>query len=117
MVGLDEAADRLAAVRGDRLAVQFGGPAGTRAGLGGAGPADRRDARRRAGPRRAGRCPGTPTARRVAELAGALGAAAGAAGKIARDIVLLAQDEVAEVAEGTPGGSSAMAHKHNPVAR
>ena len=31
-------------------------------------------------------------------------------------MVLLAQDEVGEVAEGAPGGSSAMAHKRNPVA-
>ena len=38
--------------------------------------------------------------------------------KIARDLVLLAQTEVAEATEqvsGGRGGSSAMAHKHNPV--
>ena len=36
----------------------------------------------------------------------------------ARDVTLLAQTEVAEVREGKPGrgGSSAMPHKHNPVA-
>jgi hypothetical protein len=49
----------------------------------------------------------------IADLAGALGTTAGAAGKVARDITLLAQDEVAEVREGKPGGSSAMAHKRN----
>jgi 3-carboxy-cis,cis-muconate cycloisomerase len=37
-------------------------------------------------------------------------------GKIARDVTLLSQSEVAEVAETRAGGSSAMAHKHNPVA-
>ena len=54
----------------------------------------------------------------VADLAGALGAAAGVLGKVALDVVLLAQTEVAEVAEGTPGrgGSSTMPHKRNPVA-
>ena len=54
----------------------------------------------------------------VAELAGALGSAAGVLGKIALDIALLAQTEVGEVAEGTPGrgGSSTMPHKNNPVA-
>jgi 3-carboxy-cis,cis-muconate cycloisomerase len=37
-------------------------------------------------------------------------------GKVARDVTLLSQDEVAEAVEGTPGGSSAMPHKQNPVA-
>ncbi len=55
---------------------------------------------------------------RVAELAGALGVAAGAIGKPARDLALLAQTEIAEVREGGPrrGGSTAMPHKRNPVA-
>jgi 3-carboxy-cis,cis-muconate cycloisomerase len=50
------------------------------------------------------------------ELAAALGQAAGAAGKVGIDIVLLAQTEVGEVAEGQPGASSAMPHKRNPAA-
>ena len=37
---------------------------------------------------------------RPAELAGALGTAAGVVAKAARDVALLAQTEVAEVAEG-----------------
>jgi 3-carboxy-cis,cis-muconate cycloisomerase len=52
----------------------------------------------------------------VTELAGALGATAAAIGKVAIDLVLLAQSEVAEVRERRPGGSSAMAHKQNPIA-
>jgi 3-carboxy-cis,cis-muconate cycloisomerase len=52
----------------------------------------------------------------VHELAGALGSVAAAASKVAGDIVLLAQSEVGEVREAAPGGSSAMAHKQNPVA-
>jgi 3-carboxy-cis,cis-muconate cycloisomerase len=55
----------------------------------------------------------------VGRLAGALGVAAGAIGKVARDVVLLAQTEVGEVAEGGQpghGGSSTMPHKRNPVA-
>ena len=54
-----------------------------------------------------------------ARLAGALGTLAGILAKIARDVTLLAQTEVGEAAEGAGadrGGSSAMAHKHNPVA-
>jgi 3-carboxy-cis,cis-muconate cycloisomerase len=39
---------------------------------------------------------------------------AGAAGKMARDVSLLMQSEVAEVAESAAGGSSSMPHKRNP---
>jgi 3-carboxy-cis,cis-muconate cycloisomerase len=55
---------------------------------------------------------------RVAEIAAALGVVAGAMEKIARDVILLAQTEVGEAAEGDvpgKGGSSAMPQKHNPV--
>ena len=54
---------------------------------------------------------------RIADLAGALGAAAGAVAKVARDLTLFAQTEVGEVAEGGDGGgSSTLPHKHNPIA-
>ncbi len=53
---------------------------------------------------------------RIGELAGALAAAAGAIGKVATDVVLLAQTEVGEVREGESGGSSTLPHKQNPVA-
>jgi len=52
----------------------------------------------------------------VVELGGALAAAAAALGKAATDVVLLAQTEVAEVAESAPGPSSTMPHKRNPIA-
>jgi 3-carboxy-cis,cis-muconate cycloisomerase len=52
----------------------------------------------------------------IGELASSLAIAAGAAGKVARDITLLAQTEVQEVREAAPGGSTAMPHKQNPVA-
>jgi 3-carboxy-cis,cis-muconate cycloisomerase len=54
----------------------------------------------------------------VADLAGVLGAAAGVVATIAVDLVLLAQTEVAELAEVSAerGGSSALPHKNNPVA-
>jgi 3-carboxy-cis,cis-muconate cycloisomerase len=51
----------------------------------------------------------------VADLAGALAFTAGALGKAAVDVLTLARTEIAEVAEGTGGGSSAMPHKANPV--
>jgi 3-carboxy-cis,cis-muconate cycloisomerase len=53
---------------------------------------------------------------RIAEVAGALGLAAGVCAKVARDVTLLAQDEVGEVEESAPGASSAMPHKRNAVA-
>ena len=56
---------------------------------------------------------------RPAALAAALGVLAGVLAKVARDVTLLAQDEVGEVREGGApgrGGSSAMPHKRNPVA-
>jgi 3-carboxy-cis,cis-muconate cycloisomerase len=51
----------------------------------------------------------------VAELGAALSVAAGFVGKIALDLVLLAQTEVGEVREREGGGSSTMPHKRNPV--
>jgi 3-carboxy-cis,cis-muconate cycloisomerase len=54
----------------------------------------------------------------VAELGAALALVAGALGKLATDVVVLAQTEVGEVAEPAApgrGGSSAMPHKRNPV--
>ncbi len=112
LAGLDAAADGL---RRLRPAVQLGGAAGTLAGLGAAGPAVAAGMASRLGLD----TPALPwhTERtRVTALASALGVAAGALGKPARDVTLLAQNEVGEVSEGSPGGSSAMAHKHNPVA-
>ncbi|MBO2460707.1 3-carboxy-cis,cis-muconate cycloisomerase [Actinomadura violacea] len=54
----------------------------------------------------------------VADLASALAVTAGALGKIATDVWLLAQSEVDEVAEAAGpgrGGSSSMPHKRNPA--
>jgi 3-carboxy-cis,cis-muconate cycloisomerase len=115
MVGLDEAMARLSLVRTTRLSVQYGGAAGTLAGLDGAGPEVGRRLAQELGLTEAV-LPWHTDRSRPAELAGALGGAAGIVAKVARDITLLAQNEVAEVSEGSPGGSSAMAHKRNPVA-
>jgi len=117
LTGLDEAAERLAEVRATRLAVQFGGAAGTLASAGEAGPrvlgllADELGL---AEPVLAWHTIRT----RPADLAGALGSAAGVVAKVGRDVVLLAQTEVGEVREGVPGrgGSSTLPHKRNPVA-
>jgi 3-carboxy-cis,cis-muconate cycloisomerase len=55
---------------------------------------------------------------RFAEVAAVLGLIVGTLGKIARDIALLSQTEIGELAEPAApgrGGSSAMPHKRNPV--
>ncbi|THV36372.1 lyase family protein [Glycomyces buryatensis] len=52
----------------------------------------------------------------VVRIGSAAAEAAGACGKIAVDIILLSQNEIGEVSEGRPGGSTSMPHKRNPVA-
>ena len=55
---------------------------------------------------------------RIVEMATTLGILSGTLGKIAKDVVLMMQTEVAEVFEGAAegkGGSSTMPHKRNPV--
>jgi 3-carboxy-cis,cis-muconate cycloisomerase len=116
LAGLDGARLRLAEVVAS-LPVQYGGAVGTLAASGGAGVqvraalAEELQLSTTAVPWFTVRLP-------VADLAGALGAAAGVVATVAVDVVLLAQTEVAEVAEVADGrgGSSAMPHKRNPVA-
>jgi 3-carboxy-cis,cis-muconate cycloisomerase len=117
MTALDASAIRLDAIRTDRLAVQLGGATGTLASLGDEGIAVLGAFAQELGlaePTLAWHADRT----RIGELAGALGVAAGAIGKVARDVTLLAQTEVGEVHEGTPGrgGSSTLPHKRNPIA-
>jgi 3-carboxy-cis,cis-muconate cycloisomerase len=115
--GVLDAAERLEREAGGALALQFGGAAGTRAGLGGRGGAVALRMAESLGL-------GAPTApwqaRRgaVAGLGAALAILAGAVAKIARDLSLLAQAGVGEAFEPRVegrGGSSAMAHKRNPT--
>ena len=157
LTSVDEAREGLAAVRSRRLAVQFGGAAGTLASLGEAGQQVAALLAEELGLA----LPVLPwhTDRlRIIDLGVALARVAAALGKIARDVTLLAQAEVGEISEssarsagpagGGPsaargadqrgadqrgadqrgpdpqspaasprrGGSSAMPHKHNPVA-
>ncbi len=121
LTGLDEARETVARVRAQRLAVQFGGAAGTLASLGTDGPAV---ARLLAGELGLALpvLPWHTDRSRIVEVAAACAVTGAALAKIARDVTLLAQSEVAEVREGggsggeRRGGSSAMPHKQNPVA-
>src|SRR5215475_6823771 len=147
LTSLDEARAGLATIGSQRLAVQFGGAAGTLASLGGAGQrvaalfAEELGLALPVLPWHTDRL-------RIIDLGTALARVAAVLGKIARDVTLLAQSEVGEVSEGSGpsaaknsdqrapadspehggvhppvpprpprrGGSSAMPHKHNPVA-
>jgi 3-carboxy-cis,cis-muconate cycloisomerase len=124
LTALDEARAGLAAAR-RRLAVQFGGAAGTLASLGADGPEVAALLAEELGLA----LPVLPwhTDRlRVLDAGTAMARTTAVLGKIARDITLLAQNEVGEVREGDPGGtgetavrrggSSAMPNKRNPVA-
>ena len=114
LVAVLDARGTLTAVRDERLAVQLGGAAGTLAALG-----DRALEVVRLFARELALAeptlPWHTNRQRIAELGAALGLAAGTAAKIGGDLVLLAQSEVAEVAESSRGGSSTMPQKRNPV--
>jgi 3-carboxy-cis,cis-muconate cycloisomerase len=115
LAGLDGARLRLAEVVAS-LPVQYGGAAGTLAASGGSGVAVRTAFAAELGLADAP-APWHTVRLPIADLAGALGATAGVLATVAVDIVLMAQTEVGEVSEGGGrGGSSAMPHKHNPVA-
>jgi len=136
LTSLDEARAGLDAVS-PRLAVQFGGAAGTLASLGEAGQRVTALLAAELG-LAAPVLPWHTDRLRIIDLGTALARVAAVLGKIARDVTLLAQSEVGEVSEGggpaearadqrgadpqapaaSPrrGGSSAMPHKRNPVA-
>jgi len=116
LMGIDDAQDRLARERDAATVLQLGGAVGTLAALGDAGPAVRAAVASRLGLRAAAAWHSRRGA--LAGLGAALGIAIGATGKLARDVALLMQAEVAEVAEPAiagRGGSSAMPHKRNPT--
>ncbi|MEZ3178643.1 3-carboxy-cis,cis-muconate cycloisomerase [Streptomyces pimonensis] len=112
-----DARDRMTAVRGS-LPAQLGGAAGTLAAFSAYGAEDA-TALPGAYARELGLAepllPWHTLRTPVADLAGCLAFAAGALGKLAVDVLTLSRTEIAEVAEGGGGGSSAMPHKANPV--
>ena len=109
---------RLRRLRRDGLALQFGGAAGTLAALGDKGwlvaekLAQELDLTLPEAPWHTHRD-------RIAEAASVFAILAGTCGKIARDVQLMMQTDVAEAFEPAGegrGGSSTMPHKRNPVA-
>jgi 3-carboxy-cis,cis-muconate cycloisomerase len=117
LVAVLEARRRLLTTRESGLAAQLGGAAGTLASLGPTGIQVLQEFARELDLAE----PVVPwhTARlQVAEFGSVLALVSGVMHKLALDVVLLAQTEVAEVAEsseGGRGGSSTLPHKRNPV--
>jgi 3-carboxy-cis,cis-muconate cycloisomerase len=109
--------ERMGEIRKRALVLQFGGAVGTLAALGVRGPsvaAALAEELKLALPN----LPWHAHRDRFAEVATTMGLLVGSLGKIARDISLMAQTEVSEVAEPAApgrGGSSTMPQKRNPV--
>lgn len=96
------------------LPVSLGGPVGTAAAYGAAGPvvvASVASSLDLAAPVMSWHTRRTP----VLALATALTAVGEACGRICADLLLMGQTEVGEASDGSGGGSSAMAHKANPT--
>ncbi len=116
-----DARERVAAVR-ESLPCQLGGAAGTLAAFAAYAPAPGTahvehllDAYARELALRRPALPWHTLRTPVADLASVLAFTTAALGKPAADIATLSRTELAEVSEGTGGGSSAMPHKANPV--
>lgn len=114
--GIGGATRRMKAEIATNAKIQFGGAAGTRAGLDGKGGAIAKHIARALG-----LGDGVPWhARRegVAAIATSVGILIGTLGKLARDVSLVAQNAVGEAQEPVipgRGGSSTMTHKRNPT--
>jgi 3-carboxy-cis,cis-muconate cycloisomerase len=104
---------RLTAAFRDACVLQFGGASGTLAFLGAQGPAVA-EALARELDLRLPDAPWHSQRDRLATFVSSCGVYVGSLGKIARDVSLLMQFEVAEAAE-PGGGSSTMPHKRNPA--
>ncbi len=110
---LQRHAASLTAMRRSLLVVQLGGPVGDRASFDGHGDAIAAGLARKLDLGMAS--PWHTTRDPIVGLGNALALLSGSLGKIGMDIALLAQNEVAALRLEGGGGSSAMAHKSNPV--
>lgn len=110
---LDHHREALAALRAGGLAIQLGGPVGDRSSFEGHGDAIAAALARQLGLANA---PCWHTQReRIVGFGSLCALISGTLGKLGADIALMAQNEIAAVRLLGGGGSSAMAHKSNPV--
>ncbi|HET7411848.1 MAG TPA: 3-carboxy-cis,cis-muconate cycloisomerase [Pararhizobium sp.] len=111
---LERRIDELPRITDSACRLQFGGPVGTLDKLGTKGPTIRR---------RLAALLDLPVIDEawhsqrdgMVELSDWLSLVTGSLGKLGQDVALMAQNGIDEIALSGGGGSSAMAHKHNPV--
>ncbi len=108
------AREKLKTVKCTDMAVQLGGSNGTLSVMAPHGATVRADLAEQLKLTDPGKCWHVLRGR-ILTVASAFAAVAGAAAKIAGDCLLMMQTEIGELHEGTPGGSSSMLHKRNPV--
>ncbi|CAH1651804.1 MULTISPECIES: 3-carboxy-cis,cis-muconate cycloisomerase [unclassified Chelatococcus] len=103
----------LAEARVSCLVIQLGGPIGDRSSFAGLGDAIARDLSHRLS--LANASPWHAARDRIAKLGSLLSLISGSLGKIGADVALMTQNEMSAVRLSGGGGSSAMAHKSNPI--
>ena len=113
-IAITETRKQLKAARCRDMAVQLGGSNGVLSAMAPHGPAVRADTAARLGLTDPDHCWHVLRGR-ILTISTTFAAVVGAAAKISGDCILMMQTEVGELQEGSPGSSSAMPQKQNPV--
>jgi len=113
-IAITETRKQLKAARCKDMAVQLGGSNGALSAMAPHGPAVRADTAARLGLTDPDHCWHVLRGR-ILTISTTFAAVVGATAKIAGDCILMMQTEVGELQEGSPGSSSAMPQKQNPV--
>jgi len=113
-IAITQTRKQLKAARCNDMAVQLGGSNGTLSAMAPHGPAVRADTAARLGLTDPDHCWHVLRGR-ILTISTTFAALVGAAAKISGDCILMMQTEVGELQEASPGGSSAMPQKKNPV--
>ena len=113
-IAITQTRKQLKAARCKDMAVQLGGSNGVLSAMAPHGPAVRADTAARLGLTDPDHCWHVLRGR-ILTISTTFAAVVGAAAKISGDCILMMQTEVGELQEGSPGSSSAMPQKQNPV--
>lgn len=113
-IAITQTRKQLKAARCKDMAVQLGGSNGALSAMAPHGPAVRADTAARLGLTDPDHCWHVLRGR-ILTISTTFAAVVGATAKIAGDCILMMQTEVGELREGSPGSSSAMPQKQNPV--
>ena len=113
-MAIHEAAQKIKRTRHETLAVQLGGPAGTLTSMQPHGTQIRSFLATQLNLSDPGYSWHTDRSR-ILTACSTMAQVAGILAKISNDLLLMMQNEIGEISEGNPGGSSSMPHKQNPV--